>query len=1334
MLVLCGRKWETCRLRKNVSIVGNMGETLNLSFRCREDGTFEVQVRDGWSGRTVSGTFVPPYTGKQLTALQKRLNTLEVSDHELREIGNRLFLALCGSDTRRLEEQERPEIQRRESSEQSVHAMLRSVIQRTLRRRGTVALTLGFGSGCDEFIRYPWELLHNGDHFLLGSGIFTLTRALLRSDASVGCELPVHPPFRVLYIGSSPTDCATLETEQSFEALERGLASLTDSNQVFLDRLEPPTFDQLVRYLTSYGGASVLDDSETVVPCYVVHFDGHGGYGRLCPDDDCGTLNDPDARKCATCGISLRRVKVQTYLCFCNEDGSNRFIDTQSLRELFLSSDVRLAVFSACETATVAQERGRQHRRTAVDATLATALVTAQVPAVVAMPFSLQDDLSSTFIYHFYEALADGRTLEEALTRARQALLPMQHKSWFIPVLYRHVVEGQEGPISLLVSHDESEENDHLLEHLGLPATFIGREQELRDLDDLLTAAREDHLLDGETHLRLRPGTHHIALTGPAGIGKSALACEAVRRNSEKFPGGVIGISLQGGKTFGDALVEILHHLHGSASVHLTGDLRQRTHLVIGTYRSLASRDLPSLLLLDGFEEVKGRVELETWLHFLCALPREVVVLVTSRSNPETMMVLDSTHCRWYEYRVGNMTDADLLRLFADLAAASGLDQRIHLEDPKQQEILREICTLLDGYPLGAALIFGTARSIDGKVYTPEAATRSLEEVRDELRSTPLAGILAVLEVAYRRMTLPARLLLSYLAAFKLPFSREQIMMLMAPETLAAARDSLRLVRNEEVYSGLLAEQGVTQTEEMIVPAELVQNWPAARDELVQASFIQFDGRVYTIHPQVRYFALSHLPIEERRRVHRLVAAYYYGLAQPSPEEWFAAFEHLESAGETQDLQEAVQVALRASWALGERGHVPELLAMLRRANVYASHLGNKTAEGQVQCCLGAILRLIGQFSEAEVYLRSSLEFHRAQNERSEAGWALYELAMLFREEGDFQQAGLYAQEALSLFREVGGVAGEAWMQMVLGEVSRGYGNYYEALGHFDLALISFRSLHSKDGYASTLRDRGTVYEALGQYSKALNDYEEALRVFNELGLRERLAWVLADKSIVYTDQGKLELAEKTCRESIDIFREYGSRRGTGWALRAMGDILRERHDLAAARAYYEEALAIFTSLGDRVDQARIVNSLGAISFDEGEYLGAKEFYEQAQAIAREQGTKQVEGRALRGLGDVARTLHHFVDAERYYHEAATIAKNLDTPAEHCAVLRRLGMLCQIQEQYTQALECWVHALALDQRLGHPARQDLQQRVDDLVCTHHLQEAFREYCERYGLE
>ncbi len=1282
-----------------------MGETVNLSFHACSDNSYEVQVRESWSGYTTSGKFVPPYTAKRVDALQKKLENAENSDQGLRDIGYRLFTALCGLDSSASMSKEAPK--------QSVQAVLQNVIQRTLKRRGTVALALIFGPGCDEFVRYPWELLHNGDHFLIISGIFTLSRSLQRSDAPVGCQLPVHPPLRILYIGSSPRNLAPLETEHSFRAMEQALEPLIDANQVLLDRLEPPTFSHLVSYFTSLGGVGLLDDNDTVVPCYVVHFDGHGTYGRLCPKDDCATMNAADAKRCSECNVPLGRVNPQTYLCFCDEDNLNCFVDAQSLRHLLVSSDIRLAVFAACETAmvTTISKVKKQKPRTAIDATLATALVTGQVPAVVAMPFSLQDDLSPTFMYHFYESLASGRTLEEALSRVRQALLSTHQKSWFIPVLYRLVAEGEEGPVALLTSSDALNEHAHPLAHLGPPSTFVGRVRELREMDILLEAAASgEQKADVPGRLHLRTGCHRIALTGYAGMGKSALACEAIRRNRDKFSGGIIGISLRDGKSFGDALLEMTRVLPTAMPARniTIADVKQRMRLIQSTFRSLVSRELPCLLLLDSFEEVKDHNELEIWLQFICSLPQEVTVVVTSRSNPANLAVVKGTQCRWYEYAVGKMTDTDLFDLFTELAATSGLDQRIQLDHMKQQTILREICTLLDGYPLGAELIFGTARIIDGQVYTPAAATRSLGEVRDELRKTPLPGILAVLDVSYRHLTPPARLLLSYLAAFKLPFTHEQIDMLVQPEILTAAPETLAV--SDEIARLV---RKVVETEEVVSSVALAGQWRAARDELVKASFMQFvDGHLYSIHSQTRHFALARLPLEEQRRIHRVVAMYYGNLPQPRADEWFEAFEHFEAAAEPRDLQEAIRIAIHASYALEGSGYARELQVILRRASGYALRLSDTTGEAEIQCRLGAILRLMGQYAEAEFCLKSSIVMHRQSHERELTGWALYELAVLYYEIGDFQQARLHGEDALNLFHEVDSARGDAYMHVILGQISHGQARYYDAQEHFNYALTSFVNLRDRIGQALTLGNQGRTHATLCEYEEALREYEEALRFLSDVNRPIDQAWVQAYRSVVYVQQGKLEQATTISNEILTQFQQMGIQRGEAWTARIIGDIFLKKRDLIHARSYYNRASDLFSSVGDLVDQATVFNALGQVSLAENEALDAKGYFEKALDIAGRYEARHIEAYALRGLGDVAAVLRQFEDTEQFYQSVLSIFLDINTCAERALLLYDLGILYESRQMHQKALETWIQALPFDRFLEETMRSDLRQKVE----------------------
>lgn len=1290
-----------------------MGETLNILFHANEDNTYEIRIKESWSGHTVRGNFIPPYTSRQLNALQKKLSKLDSHDHELRALGCHLFSALCGADTTVASD--------KKPADPALQGMLHDVIQRTLKRRGTVALMLEFGIGCDEFVRYPWELLHNGDHFLLVSGIFTLSRVLLRPDSPVGCELPVHPPFRILYIAASPSDCAPLETERSFDAMQQALAPLIDTGQIFLDRLEPPTFSQLVRYLSSYGGAGMLNDNDTTIPCYAIHFDGHGAYGRLCPTETCETVNEPDARKCRKCETSLQRIKAQTYLCFCDDEGMNRFIGTQSLRDLLLSSDIRLAVFSACETAMISGDyslTSEAVNRSAVDATLATALVTAQVPAVVAMPFSLQDDLSPTFMYHFYEALAEGRTLEEGLARSRQAMLPMQQKSWFIPVLYRRVAEGEEMPVPLLEAGEAIGRYHHPLAYLHPPTHFVGRQHEVQELAELLTAAATgEQRPDVSNRLRIT-GTrrlHHIVLTGPAGIGKSALAYETIRLHRHKFPGGILGISLRKETRFTDAMLELMRRLHLPLRKINTMDEAQRLRLVQGTLRSLASRELPCLLLLDGFEEVQDQTELDLWHQFLSALPQETVVLATSHVNPGDRTLIGGAY-RWYEYRIQKMSFDDIFTLATLLADESGLDQRISLDETGQQRTLRKICQLLDGYPLGAELIFGNARSINDKIYTPEAATRSLDEIREDLSTgIPLAGLQALLEISYQRLSMPAHQLLTYLAAFKLAFKREQIMMAVRAMAEWSAANGPRLNNTD-----------------------LEQHWREARDELVQTSFILFNGHSYAIHSQIANFALSHLTASERQFLHRTIAQdYLQRLTQTqsslSEEEWFATFEHLEQAGEPQDLQTAIHVAAQAAQALQNSIHTRQLFDILQRAAHYVKHTQDHLDEGRLLCGLGGLLRQQGHYAEAENHLHRSLELHRQHGDNQEVGHTLLELATLSNERGDYPQTTIYAQQAHELFQETTYIEGKARLHLILGEASLGQDYYTRALEHIEAALVTYQLQEQQMGCAQALLARGQVSVALGRYAQAFHDYEEAYDLFTKLASSTGQARVLFHKAAASIELNKIEQAETTARQALIAFQQPGHRRGHANALRLLGHCLYQRREWTQAHEHYHQAYTLLSTDGNRIDLARVLIGQGELLLEEGKLQEAQGLFEQARTLAQKRDARRVQGQVLRGLGDAAHRLRQYHDARRLYQEAQTLWQSVGSASEQSSLLLRLGMLCEEQKAYHEALDYWVQSLTLNPYQRFPPYSNLQQRINVLVSEQHLEETYNELRTRHNL-
>ncbi|TMB80455.1 MAG: tetratricopeptide repeat protein, partial [Chloroflexi bacterium] len=123
-----------------------------------------------------------------------------------------------------------------------------------------------------------------------------------------------------------------------------------------------------------------------------------------------------------------------------------------------------------------------------------------------------------------------------------------------------------------------------------------------------------------------------------------------------------------------------------------------------------------------------------------------------------------------------------------------------------------------------------------------------------------------------------------------------------------------------------------------------------------------------------------------------------------------------------------------------------------------------------------------------------------------------------------------------------------------------------------------------------------------------------------------------------------------------------------------------------------------------------------------------------AIAIFREQHIRRGEGWALRAMGDIARERHHNGDAREYYEDALAIFSSLGDRVDQARVMNCLGAISFDDGEHLEAKEYYEQALALDQRLGHPARKDMQDRVDLLVKEHDLDEIYEQLSRQYGLD
>lgn len=159
---------------------------------------------------------------------------------------------------------------------------------------------------------------------------------------------------------------------------------------------------------------------------YIFHFAGHGT--RVVGRDD----------------FNRSPEKESVSLILAQEGASDKEdrISAEELVRILRGAGTRLVVLTACYSA-------KRNERYPWD-DVAGALVSAEIPAVIAMQYEVVDEQASAFSRNLYTALGLGLSLDEAVWSGRAAMLqaasndlePRVDVQWGVPVLYSRLLDG----------------------------------------------------------------------------------------------------------------------------------------------------------------------------------------------------------------------------------------------------------------------------------------------------------------------------------------------------------------------------------------------------------------------------------------------------------------------------------------------------------------------------------------------------------------------------------------------------------------------------------------------------------------------------------------------------------------------------------------------------------------------------------------------------------------------------------------------------------------------------------------------------------------------------
>nr|MBW4582074.1 CHASE2 domain-containing protein [Tildeniella nuda ZEHNDER 1965/U140] len=254
-------------------------------------------------------------------------------------------------------------------------------------------------------------------------------------------NLPLTEKINVLLVSSAAFDAEQglkKLSNQEQKAIFQGLQKAQTQGHVKLHQPEYSTVGCLRAYLTEHQG--------TEAP-HIVHFDGHGLFGKRCPNQACCTMHKGiKVEYCRVCSTPLP--EAQGYLAFENEQSGPDYVSAEEFGLLLQAASagdhatsshgITLAVLTACQS-------GMSVSGDSVFNGIAQNLISQRVPAVVAMQYSVLVESAAKFAEQFYRSLGQKNSLALAISQGREAM-GLSTQQWFRPVLYlrwRDNVGGQ---------------------------------------------------------------------------------------------------------------------------------------------------------------------------------------------------------------------------------------------------------------------------------------------------------------------------------------------------------------------------------------------------------------------------------------------------------------------------------------------------------------------------------------------------------------------------------------------------------------------------------------------------------------------------------------------------------------------------------------------------------------------------------------------------------------------------------------------------------------------------------------------------------------------------
>ena len=650
----------------------------------------------------------------------------------------------------------------------------------------------------------------------------------------------------------------------------------------------------------------------------------------------------------------------------------------------------------------------------------------------------------------------------------------------------------------------------------AVPA-FAGRRAELASLDAILPPA-------GRTGSAGPAQVIISAVSGTAGVGKTALALHWAHRVAPQFPDGQLYVNLGGFDPDGPALepeeaVRGFLDAFGIPAARIPAGLPAQAAL----YRSLLAGKRV-LVVLDNVRDVEQ-------VRPLLPGSSGCLAIVTSRNHLTGLVATEGA----YPLTLNLLTAADAGDLLARRLGAGRVDS-----EPAAVEDIIAACARL---PLALTVVAARAASHPGFPLAAFASElRGATGALDRLSGGDLTGdVRAAFSCSYRALSADAARLFRLLGLHPGP----DIALAGAASLAAIPPERARALLSELTRVHLVAEHapGRYACHDLLRAYATEQARAHDSQDARDAALARILDHYLHTACRAAMLMQPHLdPIAIDPPQPRVT------LDPPATAEgalgWFTA-EHATLLAVVRAAAEAGSgITWRLAWTLNTfllRRGLWDDQTLAWNAGLDAARRAGDTA-GEAHALHGLAIGHVraGRLREAAPLFRGALQRFEMIGDQVSQATVHNGLSVLAERRQRPADMLSHSLRALDLYRAADHLAGQVWVRNNIGYSHALLGNYQQAITYCQRALAGVQELGERCWEAATWHSLGYLHHQLGSHQKAVSFYERSLAIRRELADLYHEADTLDHLGDVHHSAGDTDAARRTWARALRIFDEIG--------------------------------------------------------------------------------------------------------------------------------------------------------------------------------------------------